>query len=72
MGMAATGVIDPGWIVISVPWNLLPTMMDNLKELVPEDMDWTPKAPMGGDELRKLSDEVRDKLRDQLEKDLSY
>lgn len=72
LGMSATGVIDPGRIIISVPWNLLPTMMDNLKELVPEDMDWTPQVPIGGDELRRLSDEGRDKLRKQLEKETSY
>jgi hypothetical protein len=67
LGMAATGILDPGWIIISVPWNLLPTMMDNLNDLVLEDMDWTPKVPMGGDKLRRFSDEMRDKLRKQLE-----
>ncbi len=69
LGMAATGVVDPGWIIISIPWNLLPTMMANLKELVPEYMDWTPKMPMGGDKLRRLSDEERDKLREQVKEE---
>ena len=72
MGMAATGIIDPGWIILSVPWNLMPTMMDNLAELVQEDMDWTPKKPMGGDALRELSDNARNRLRKQLGEEMSY
>ncbi len=67
LGMAAIGILDPGWIIISVPWNLLPTMMDNLKELVQEDMDWQPTKPMGGDELRRFADDLRNNLIAELE-----
>jgi uncharacterized protein (DUF169 family) len=33
LGMQALSVFPPGLFLISVPWNLLPTMMENLQEM---------------------------------------
>ena len=65
VGMQALGVFPEGLILISVPWNLLPAMMENLQE-----MRWGRAAPPpGGDEHRKRVKKLMEDLRQKIASD---
>jgi uncharacterized protein (DUF169 family) len=63
-GMEAAKPFPAGMFVISVPWNLLPTMIDNL-----EDMDIAPSSsssPSDSDALRRHFKETGERLRQKM------
>ena len=63
IGMGLLDVFPPGLILISVPFNLLPTMMENLKE-----MPWaSTEPPPGGDVHREFFKQRRKELRKKLQ-----
>jgi len=59
LGMQALNVLPPGLFLISVPWNKLPTMIDNLKEI---NIDRT-SPPPGGEAHRKRVKQLMEDLR---------
>jgi uncharacterized protein (DUF169 family) len=66
LGMQAMDIFPPGLFLISVPRNLLPTMMENLKE-----MAWNPNPPPppGGkvhrQRVNKLMADLRKKIKEE-------
>jgi len=56
--MQAVQALPEGLILISVPWNLIPTMMENLQQ-----MNWEPAEPEGGDAHRKRFNKLMEDLR---------
>jgi uncharacterized protein (DUF169 family) len=63
LGMQALSVFPPGLFLISVPWNLLPTMMENLQEMYVGPAPPPPSA----DEHRKGFKNTLEDLRKQIE-----
>jgi len=64
LGMEKLDAFTPGLILISVSWNLLPTMTENLQE-----MTWgETEPPPGGDAHRQYFKRVLGELRQRLEK----
>ena len=63
LGMQALSVFPPGLFLISVPWNLLPTMMENLQEMYVGPAPPPPSA----DEHRKGFKKTLEDLRKQIE-----
>ena len=63
LGMQAVGALPEGLILISVPWNRLPTMTENLQE-----MTWgRTSPPPGGDEHRKRVKKLMEELRQRIQ-----
>jgi uncharacterized protein (DUF169 family) len=66
LGMQALNIFPPGLFLISVPWNLLPTMLENLQEMpVPKG----PPAPGPGGaahrkRVKKLMADLRKRLKE--------
>jgi len=58
LGMQAVQALPEGLILISVPWNLIPTMVENLQQ-----MNWEPTEPEGGDAHRKRFNKLMEDLR---------
>jgi len=58
LGMQAVQALPEGLILISVPWNLIPTMVENLQH-----MNWEPTEPEGGDAHRKRFNKLMEDLR---------
>lgn len=65
LGMQKLDAFPPGLILISVPWNLLPTMTDNLQEMTWGDSEPAP----GGDVHRQYFKRVLGELRQRLERE---
>jgi uncharacterized protein (DUF169 family) len=63
LGMQALNVLPPGLFLISVPWNLLPTMMENLQEMY----IGPPPPPPGAAEHRRRFKETLEDLRKKIE-----
>jgi uncharacterized protein (DUF169 family) len=63
LGMQALSVFPPGLFLISVPWNLLPTMMENLEEMLAAPT-LPPPTP---DEHRKRFKQTLEDLRKMIE-----
>jgi uncharacterized protein (DUF169 family) len=61
MGMQAVKALPEGLILISVPWNLLPAMLENL-----EVMSWEPQEAEGGDVHRARFIKLLEDLRKQI------
>lgn len=63
LGMQALNIFPPGLFLISVPFQLIPTMLDNLKE-----MSYSPTAAPspGGDAHRKRVNKLMEDLRKRL------
>lgn len=62
-GMEVTKPLPAGLFVISVPWKLIPTMLENLR-----DIDLSPSSsPQGGDAIRKHFKETGDRLRQKMQ-----
>ena len=54
MGMQALNIFPPGLFLISVPWQLLPTMMENLQEM-PVRRGGGEPGPGGADHRQRVS-----------------
>jgi len=65
-GMEAAKPLPAGLFIISVPWNLLPTMMDNLPEIISMERI---SGPSGGEALRKHFKETGERLRQKIRSD---
>lgn len=63
LGMQALSVFPPGLFLISVPWNLLPTMVENLQEMY----IGPPPPPPAPDEHRKGFKQTLKDLRKKIE-----
>ena len=64
LGMQSLGIFPEGLFLISVPWNLLPTLIENLQE-----MSWGPTGPPeGGDAHRQRVRKIREELRQRIQK----
>jgi hypothetical protein len=63
LGMQALDVLPPGLFLISVPWNLLPTMMENLQEMYVGP----PLPPPGADEHRRRFKKTLEDLRKKIQ-----
>ena len=63
LGMQALGIFPEGLFLISVPWNLLPTMIENLQE-----MKLGPRPIEGGDAHRKRVKKMREELKQKIQK----
>ena len=64
LGMQALDILPPGLFLISVPWNLLPTMMENLQEMY---VGPAPPPPGGGEHrkrVKKLMEDLRKKIQE--------
>jgi uncharacterized protein (DUF169 family) len=66
-GMEAAKPFPAGLFIISIPWNLLPTMIENLPEMI--GMEGGPSLS-GGDELRKHHKETKESLKQKIRTDL--
>jgi uncharacterized protein (DUF169 family) len=66
-GMEAAKPFPAGLFIISVPYNLLPIMIENLPEMI--SMEGGPSLS-SGDELRKHHKETKERLRQQIQADL--
>ena len=65
-GMEATKPFPAGLFIISVPWNLLSTMIENLPEMISMEGG---SSLSGGDELRKHHKETKERLRQRIQGD---
>lgn len=65
-GMEAAKPLPAGLFLISIPWNLLPTMMENLPEMIGMERS---SALSGGEGLRKHFKETGERLRQKIQSD---
>jgi uncharacterized protein (DUF169 family) len=65
-GMEAAKPLPAGLFLISIPWNLLPTMIENLPEMISMEGGSTLS---GGEELRKHFKETGERLRQKIQSD---
>lgn len=69
LGMQAMGIFPPGLFLISVPWQKLPTMMENLQEMLAGyNPDVPPPPPPGGvahrKRVKKLMEDLRKRIKE--------
>jgi uncharacterized protein (DUF169 family) len=62
LGMQALGVLPPGLFLISVPWNLLPTMMENLQEMPVGPLPPPPSAAEHRRGFKEMQEDLRKKI----------
>ncbi|MFH1646139.1 MAG: DUF169 domain-containing protein [Chloroflexota bacterium] len=62
LGMQALEVFPPGLFLISVPWNLLPTMLENLEEMPVGRAGPPPGGDAHRQRVKKLMEDLRKKI----------